>query len=489
MKMTEMLKETANVTFTENGAVTYKTSGSDCLDLFAAVGAMRNASDTEITERFIRAYCESPDSAVKLLFYARDVRGGLGERKVFRIILKWLAENHPESVIKNIKYIPEFGRYDDLLVLLGTKCEAAAIDLIKEQLGKDNAALKTDGDVSLLAKWLPSVNTSNKNAVLAGKKLAKLLGMTEAVYRKTLSALRKQIKIIENNLREKKYDFEYEKQPSKALFKYRAAFIRNDNERYTDYLDRVSKGEAKMNTGTLMPYEIVEAAFNKMGSMTDDEKNAINTTWEKLENFGGNDNMLAVVDNSGSMYAWNKPTPASIALSLGLYFAERNKGAFANHFITFSETPQMIEIKGKTFIDKLQYIVTFNEIADTNIEAVFRLVLETALKYKVPQSELPSKLVIISDMEFNYCVQSAGLTNFENAKKMFEENGYKLPDVVFWNVASRNRQQPVKMNEQGAALVSGCTPKLFSMIAAGELSPFKLMMEILESERYSVISA
>lgn len=489
MNMAEMMKETANVTLTENGAVTLRTTGSDCLDLFSTIGALRKADENDIIERFIRAYCESPDTAMKILFYARDVRGGLGERRTFRILLRWLADNHSASVIKNIQYIPEFGRYDDLLELSGTACESEAVAFIKEQLEKDVEALDKDGDVSLLAKWLPSVNTSNDAAVRAGKKLAKLLGMSESKYRKTLSALRAQIKIIENNLREKKYDFDYEKQPSKALFKYRQAFIRNDNDRYTDYLDRVSKGEAKMNTGTLMPYELVESVLNKLTAMSEEEKTAVNTTWEKLEDFGGDENILAVIDGSGSMYAWKAPTPASVALSLGLYFAERNTGAFANHFITFSHAPQMIEIKGDNFVDKLRYVTTFDEVADTNLEAVFRLVLETALKYKVPQSELPSKLVIISDMEFNYCVEDGDLTNFENARRMFEENGYRLPDVVFWNVASRNRQQPVSQNEQGAALVSGCTPRLFSMIAGGELSPLKIIMEIIGSERYSMIKA
>lgn len=489
MNMAEMMKETANVTLTENGAVTLRTTGSDCLDLFSTIGALRKADENDIIERFIRAYCESPDTAMKILFYARDVRGGLGERRTFRILLRWLADNHSASVIKNIQYIPEFGRYDDLLELSGTACESEAVAFIKEQLEKDVEALDKDGDVSLLAKWLPSVNTSNDAAVRAGKKLAKLLGMSESKYRKTLSALRAQIKIIENNLREKKYDFDYEKQPSKALFKYRQAFIRNDNDRYTDYLDRVSKGEAKMNTGTLMPYELVESVLNKLTAMSEEEKTAVNTTWEKLEDFGGDENILAVIDGSGSMYAWKAPTPASVALSLGLYFAERNKGAFANHFITFSHAPQMIEIKGDNFVDKLRYVTTFDEVADTNLEAVFRLVLETAVKYKVTQSELPSKLVIISDMEFNYCVEDGDLTNFENARRMFEENGYRLPDVVFWNVASRNRQQPVSQNEQGAALVSGCTPRLFSMIAGGELSPLKIMLEIIGSERYSMIKA
>lgn len=487
--MLDLLKETVNKTFTENGAATYVTTGSDCLDMFSDIGGMRKAEEKKIIDCFIRAYTENPDYAVKLLFYARDVRGGLGERRVFRVILKWLADHYPQSVLKNIEKISEYGRYDDLLVLLGTACEDDAVIVIKEQLGKDMAALKSNQEVSLLAKWLPSVNTSNDAAVRAGKKLAKLLGMSESKYRKTLSALRAQIKIIENNLREKKYDFDYEKQPSKALFKYRQAFIRNDNDRYTDYLDRVSKGEAKMNTGTLMPYELVESVLNKLTAMSEEEKTAVNTTWEKLEDFGGDENILAVIDGSGSMYAWKAPTPASVALSLGLYFAERNKGAFANHFITFSHAPQMIEIKGDNFVDKLRYVTTFDEVADTNLETVFRLVLETAVKYKVTQSELPSKLVIISDMEFNYCVEDGDLTNFENARRMFEENGYRLPDVVFWNVASRNRQQPVSQNEQGAALVSGCTPRLFSMIAGGELSPLKIMLEIIGSERYSMIKA
>lgn len=489
--MTELLKETANSTYTENGAVTHETSGSDCLDLFATIGGMRKADESEIILRFVRAYTENPDHAMKLLFYARDVRGGLGERRVFRLILRWLAENQPMSVIQNIRLIPEYGRYDDLLVLMGTVCEAKAVELIRKQLDEDLAALAEDGTVSLLAKWLPSVNTSNAQAVRMGRRLAGLLRMSEAAYRKTLSKLRAQIRIIENNLRTKQYDFDYEKQPSKALFKYRAAFMRNDEKRYTDFLNRVSKGEASMHTGTLMPYELVEAALQKLdqNSMTPSEAMSLNTTWEHLEDYGGSENMLAVVDTSGSMYWHQSPSPAGVALSLGMYFAERNKGAFANHFITFSEKPRLLEIKGSTFTEKLRYLTTFNEVADTNLEAVFLLVLKTAVRYQVPQSELPSKLVIISDMEFNHCVMNGNQTNFENARQLFAQHGYRLPDVVFWNVASRNRQQPVTKNEQGAALVSGCTPRLFAMIAGGTASPMQLMLEILESERYKAITA
>lgn len=496
--MLEMLKNEANKTYTENGAVTYRSTGSDCLDLFASIGGMRKADDDEIIRKFVRAYTEDPDSAMKLLFYARDIRGGLGERRVFRVILKWLADNLPQTVIKNIEYIAEYGRYDDLLVLLGTKCEQKAIWVIRKQLAKDMSALAEDGEVSLLAKWLPSINASCKETVKAARHLAKALGMSEAFYRRTLSMLRAKIRIIENNLRKKQYDFDYSKQPSKAMFKYRQAFLRNDYERYRSYLDSVKKGTVKMNTSTLTPYDLIAPYLSRdhyynggsfLKELSEDEMEIINTTWNSFTDYGNDENMIAVIDTSGSMYWQSSPVPAAVALSLGLYIAERNNGAFANHFIEFSESPQLIELKGETFVDKLRYVTTFNTVADTNIEAVFRLILDAAVKNNVPQSELPTKIVIISDMEFNICVRNGDLTNFENAKRMYAEHGYKLPDIVFWNVASRNSQQPVQMNEQGVALISGCTPRIFEMTAGGILSPTVLMDEILGSDHYKPIAA
>ena len=189
------------------------------------------------------------------------------------------------------------------------------------------------------------------------------------------------------------------------------------------------------------------------------------------------------------MYSFPDPTPPAVALSLGLYFAERNKGAFKNHFIEFSARPQLIEIKGDTFAEKLRYVASFNEIANTNLEAVFNVILETAAKNKVSQEELPSKLIIISDMEFDMCMENASATVFENAKAKFARFGYELPQVIFWNAASRNRHQPVRMNEAGVALVSGVTPRIFSMIAGGILSPYSFMMEVLENSRYEMIAA
>lgn len=229
--MLKFLKKEANMTHTENGAVTYRSTQSECLDLFATIGALRRERDEEITNRFLRAYAEDADLAMKTLFFARDIRGGIGERRVFRTILKWLANNEPRSLEKNIQYIAEYGRYDDLLVLMGTTCEGKVLHLIKKQLAADCAALEAGESVSLLAKWLPSVNASNEDAIRQAKQIARSLGMNDAQYRKTLSALRTKISIIENNLREKDYTFDYSKQPSKAMFKYRKAFMRNDGDR------------------------------------------------------------------------------------------------------------------------------------------------------------------------------------------------------------------------------------------------------------------
>ena len=497
--MLDYLKNEANRTLTENGAATYRTSCSDCLDLFATIGALRHSNESIIINRFMRAYTENPDLAMKILFFARDVRGGLGERRVFRIILDWLAQNEKISVFKNISFIPEYGRYDDLLVLLNSDCESVVVALVKSQLAKDIEAMKKQNEISLLAKWLPSVNASNKETVIKAKKLSRMLGMSEAEYRKTLSELRAYLKLIENNLRERDYTFDYSKVPSKAMHKYIKAFYRNDNNRYSKYIASVERGEAKMNTSTLMPYELIEPyikySYYNAGSrsfmrpISEEEKASLNAAWNSLHDFCNDENALAVIDTSGSMYCTQNPMPASVALSLGLYFAEHNRGAFKNHFIEFSAEPRLIEIKGETFADKLRYVASFNEIGNTNLQSVFELLIRTATKNNIPQEEMPSKLYIISDMEFDRCINNSDISNFEYAKNLFEENGYKLPEVIFWNVDSRNTQQPVKQNEQGVALVSGCTPRLFSMITSGELSPYKCMMEIIGSERYLKITA
>ena len=519
--MTNFLSEEMNKTRTENGAATYVSTGSNCLDLFATVGAMRRAQEEEIIARFTRAYIEDPDTAMKLLFFARDVRGGLGERRTFRVIFRRLAKNYPDSVKKNLDLVAEYGRFDDLLVLFDTPCEREMLECLHKQYVKDLSILKNREsseknrcecheqktgsvaasereNISLLGKWLPSVNASGKETVRKAKRVARAFGISEAKYRRDLSALRKEIRILENFLRRKDYSFDYEKQPSRAMFKYHQAFLRNDRERYQEFLSRVSKGEAKLHADQVAPYELVEpylqcswssGRYSFVRDMTPEEAEVLNATWASLPDFGNGENALAVIDTSGSMYSYHNPMPAAVALSLGLYFAEHNKGFFANQFIEFSEDPVLIELKGKTFTDKLRYAASLAKVANTDLQRVFDTILRAAVKAKVKKEEMPSKIIIISDMEFDQCVYGADVTNFEYAKARFEAYGYRLPEIVFWNVASRNRQQPVRQNEQGVALVSGATPRLFEMIAGGVLSPYRFMMEILNSERYAKVAA
>ena len=483
--MLEFLKNLANRTLTENGALTLRTTGSDCLDFFAAAGALRSQDETEINRRFLRAFAENKDLAMKTLFYARDVRGGLGERRVFRVLLRYLAEYEPASLRRNLPYVAEYGRWDDLLCLLDTPMRAEVETLLHRQFEADMQAMRKGEAVSLLGKWLPSVNAHNAEAVRQAKQLARAFGMDEAAYRKALSALRREIRILENHLRERDYSFDYAQQPSKAMFKYRKAFLRNDEARYRAFMQKVERGEATLHTGTLMPYELVEAAYH----CTEAERASLNATWNALEDFTNGENALVVADGSGSMYWGGKPLPAAVAQSLAIYFAERNTGAFLGHFITFSMTPRLVEIKGKDLAEKVRYCASFNECAGTNLQAVFELILAAAVKNRLPQKELPSVLYIVSDMEFNACARNASLSNFEQAKRLYASHGYRLPQIVFWNVQSRNQQQPVKMNEQGVALVSGCTPRIFSQVMAGEMEPYKNMLHVLLSERYAPISA
>ncbi|MCR5540959.1 MAG: DUF2828 family protein [Ruminococcus sp.] len=489
--MLNFLKKEANLTFTENGGTAYRSSESFCLDMFFKAGAMRNSSEEEIAQTVIRAYTANPDKTMKTIFFARDARGGLGERRFFRCAISALADFAPESVKKNIPLFAEYGRYDDLCILLGTELEKDAASIIITQLQKDIKAMQENQPASLLAKWLPSVNASSKDTRNKGRRMAALLGMSEPAYRKTLSALRKYTDILENRLRERDYTFNYEVQPSCAMFKYRSAFIRNDGKRYTEYLNKVNNGEAKLNADRLYPYNIVRAVLN--GGISAEERLSLDTSWKSLPDLTAakGENALAVIDGSGSMTrGMGNIRPIDAALSLGIYFAEHNKGAFANHFITFSHKPRLVKIEGKDIVDKVKYCSTFNEVANTNLEAVFTLILRTAVKNKLKQADMPSKLYIISDMQFDYCIIGGNSEPmFREMRKLYRKYGYELPEVIFWNVNSRCDAVPVTRSETGAALVSGYSPAVFDMVIGGECSPEAVMDKILSSERYAAVKA
>ena len=328
-------------TETLNGALTHSSSGSKLLDFFAMIGGERYADPARYIQQFKEAYTENPDLATKCLFYVRDIRGGLGERNIFRNIYTWLAANKPKTAKANLTLIPEYGRYDDIMPLLWTNLKLDVITMISRQLLADTEAMKAGQPVTLLAKWLPTENASSKKTKANAKMVMRCLGLTEKEYRQTVVALRKHIDIIEDHMRERKYDFDYEAVPGRAAMKYRKAFWRNDQDRYSEYLAKVNDGEAKMNTATLQPYDIV-SKINPYHNLSSNEAYQLDTAWNALPDWTTGENALVMLYGSGSMYG----KPWEIGASLAIYFAERNRGPFHNKFMTFSMHPRLVEIEG-----------------------------------------------------------------------------------------------------------------------------------------------
>ena len=501
MSYLDHLKTEANYTRTLNGAKTHGSTGDACLDFFAVAGGMRYRSTADQIRLFERAYIETPELAMKLLFHLRDIRGGMGERKLFRTLLRHVAFTWPESARKNVDYIAEFGRWDDVLCLLGTPAKKQAVQVIKNQLAEDEAALhrreagEEDAHISLLAKWLPSDNTSSRRTRMTAQKLIAALGMTAKEYRSLVTALRARIGLAECHLTRKQPErINYEAVPAQAMLKYRSAFHRHDDSRFTEYLADVSAGEKVIHADTLFPYEILRPFFaNRCTSIQDAQAaDVLEQLWSYLPGTVGNVNAISVVDTSGSMY-WtrNEKTlvPALISQAMGIYCAERCRGLFHNHVITFESTPHLVEIHGSTLRDKLKYIHSLRWGFSTNLEAVFDLILRTAVDNDVKQNELPSVIYIFSDMEFNCCMRNADKTVYDSARELFEAYGYEMPAVVFHNVNSWQMQTPVTAHTRGTALSSGAGVHTMAHKFDGNITPMEHMLRVLNSERYAMIHA
>lgn len=484
--MLNHLKNATNIAYTENGARAHATTQSFLLDMFSQAGAWRTRSVNDKVQGFTKALGEDSLLAMKMLFYFRDVRGGQGERKTFTDLLNWLAVNHPTYVTKNIELIKEFGRWDDMYALYDTPLENLAINIFASQLAKDLNAETP----SLLAKWLKSENASSHETKRLATKTRKGLLLNSKQYRNILSKLRKKINIVETHVSEKKYsEIEYDKLPSYAGMKYRNAFSRNDADRYVSFLQSVEKGEKKINAGTLFPYDIVGKIMNNRecgwNSIYKNDP-TLNAMWEALPNYIGDrkENSIAVVDVSGSM----RGLPMQVAISLGLYMAERNQGQFHNHYITFSSRPTLQRVTGTTLCEKIWNMEQTDVGYDTNVHSVFKLILNTAIKNKVSQSEMIDKIYMISDMEFNSsCIEGTDKTLFQAIRKEFEDAGYVFPKLCFWNVNARNTQFPMTMNDLGVQLVSGASPSIFTSLMTGK-EAYDLMLDVLNSERYSQVT-
>ena len=496
------MKDATNFTYTENGAVTHKTTKSDLLDMFAMGAAMRNRSDEDVIVMWRKAFAENPVYALKCLFYIRDVRGGQGERRFFKVCMRDLAKRDTEAARRNLIHVPEFGRWDDLYVFVGTPLEKDALEIMRNQLALD-VECKTP---SLLAKWLKSENTSSSESRRLGNITRTHFGMSHKQYRKTLSILRERINVLERLMSAGKWDeIEFDKIPSKAGMKYKNAFARHDFEReqaknvqtYAEF----AKDETKtVNAKTLYPYECVEEAFKCCRyAMDNTQRLMANKYWDNLADYinGATFNGMAIVDTSGSMMG----TPMNVAISLGMYCGEKAKGPFANHFITFSSNPTFIEIEGADFCDKVQRMSRADWGGSTNVEAAFDLMLKTAVNSGCTQDDIPQNLIIISDMEFDGCVTCGPVSDsrwgggnrvgrnnttlFENIEAKWARYGYKMPHLIFWNVDARQNNIPMLGNGP-VSYVSGFSPSIFETILSGKTG-YELMMEKLDSERYAVI--
>lgn len=471
MSYLDELQKATNKATTENGGATNASTLNPCLDFFA-LGASKRKDIESAVRLFSKAYAKDKTTALRTLFYIRDIRGGQGERDIFRACMEELSAIDPAVSDSMLKFIPEYGRWDDLLY--HRAANGVAVKLVKEQLLKD---AKTDKP-SLLGKWMPSENASSEITRKAALNWAKSLGLKPVQYRKILSKLRKKIVLLEQKMSAKQWkEIEYDKLPSQAFRKHTSAFDRNDHERYQEFIGAVNKGEKKVNTSTVTTAEVIQ-------NVRKGDDNSANAIWKSLDNFVPEDlNAIVVADVSGSM--WGRPM--DISTSLALYFAERNKGYFANKFMTFSERPRLVEVLGGTLTEKLRNISCAEWGMTTNIEATFDVLLGAALMSD-DKEHVPKVIYIISDMEFDACANDADETAFENARRKWNQAGFELPTVVFWNVDARSDNAPATKFDKNVTLISGSNQNAFRFAMEGK-SPLDLMDEVINSERYAQIKA
>lgn len=489
------MKSNFNYGLTENGGIKHKTTMNNVLDMFAMGGSMRKRSDEDVILMFKKAYHEDPTLALRCLFYLRDIRGGQGERRFFRVVLKWLATENTAEVRNLIPWISEYGRYDDLFELFDTPCEKYMIKYVYDVLDDDKD--------HLIYKWMPSINTSSKDTRARGRKFAEAFGLSERSYRKMLSDGRKACHLVETLMSQNQWDqIAFDKLPSRAGLLYKNAFMRREEtrERYAAFM---SNKETKVNASILTPVEIAHQIFHyRYGNKpSTTERQAWQKYWDNLKDYyGGREEPgIAVVDVSGSMMG----TPLEAAVSMGAYIAERGKGPFQNHFITFSGAPELVEFEGADIFDKFQRASNADWGQNTNIEAVFDLLLNTAIYNHTRPEDMPKTLYIFSDMEFDRAMCCGRVSHdrwgcyntldrngidtvIEAQARKWAARGYKIPRLIFWNLDARHDNIPAIGD--GFSYVSGFSMNMVECVLSGK-DGVDLMLEKLNSARYKDISS
>ena len=480
------VNEEMSHTYTENGARAKNTSGDSCLDFFSTAGSIRSADDARKYRLFSNAFAEDPLTALRILFYVRDVRGGLGERDTFRTIIQQAASDHTREILCNLEFIPLYGRWDDLYSLIGTPCESAMWELMKNRLEADLEEMKKNNPVSLMAKWVKRGDESSKAAHDLGVLTANKLGYSVYTFKRLIASLRKYIDVVECKMSTKRWDeIVYANVPSRASMIYRKAFIRHDEDRYNKYIADVESGVEKINTSTLYPYDIIEKAWHTRRMGTIDQ--SLQVMWDNLPDYiQGNFNAMVIADTSGSMMMGNA-RPFYSAVALAIYFAQRNTGAFHNLWMTFSEHPRYQKIQGTTLNEIINNFNTDGWGNNTDLKAALRMILMTGIENHVPQEEMPKSLIIISDMEIDRC-ESSGWSFYDHMRQVYAEQGYMIPNIVFWNVYSRNDIYHADKNRRGVQLVSGQSSSTFNtLMRSVGMTPIEYMLSVINSERYQEI--
>jgi len=496
----DSLKRMQNYTVTENGGVAHKSTLSAVYDLFAFAGAYRSRSDDDCILLFKKAFEENELLALKCLFYIRDIRQGQGERRFFRVCFNWLAKNYPEAARRNLINIAEYGRYDDLYSVIDTELESDMFEIVKEQLQKDLQSLENSENtgVSLLAKWLKSENASAEETKRLGEKTRKYLGMSHKAYRKLLSILRTRIKIVEKYMSENRWnEIEFDKIPSKAGFIYRNTFAHKDiiAKKYEDFINNKT---TKVNAKALYPYEIVQSVTKKINGryellISETERETLNKYWNNQKDYleGRSCKILTIADTSGSMRSgMGNVAPIDVSISLAMYCSERISGPFKNYFISFSSQPKLIEVEGVDFVDTVRRIYAQNLCENTNLRAVFNLLkdLVTTEDSGVEASDLPTTLVVISDMEIDggsyWRDQYQRQTEMEEIRDEWAKAGLTMPKLVYWNVNARKNL--ILDEDENTTFVSGASPVIFESVLLGKTG-IELMKDKLLSERYESV--
>ena len=487
MRFSEALRNEGRWTKTENGAVALNTTGAACLDFFATCGSLRETDDLRIERLFAEAYKENPLYATKIVFYNRDIKEGNGERKVFRNLLRYMAVYHPESVRPNLHLIGEYGRFDDLYALVGTPLEKEMWAVMKAQFEKDRDAFLEGKPISLLAKWIKTADASSKKTRALGIKTALELGYPVYNFKRIVRSMRKKIDIVERKMSANEWEkINYGAVPSRSMMVHREAFKRHDGERFGEYINKAVNGDAKIHASVLYPYDIIGKVFRFSYFNYDIAEDAVlEAQWRNLPNYvEPGTNALVIADTSGSMLG----RPMNTAIGLALYFAERNTGAYHNMWISFSGSSDIQIVKGETLSQKIANMNMRAWGANTNLKAAFARVLDIAVKNHIDPDEMVKSLIVISDMEIDYC-GDRDWTFYDQMRSAYASYGYQIPNIVFWNVNSRHDIFHADSTRKGVQLCSGQSVSTFKLLMHSiGLNPVEFMEKTLNSERYAPIT-